>query len=116
MEDIAGLLGRTYTNVNMVDCSHVGDITVDGCEFNGTCGYVGGVIGSTDKEDTEDDFINFYYQGITTVKHNGKKYFGHCSAIVAKSPIIQTSITMLRLSQMILMKSVCAEIWNLTKR
>ena len=43
IEDLAGLLGKTYTNVNMVDCSHVGDIIVDGCAFNETCGYVGGL-------------------------------------------------------------------------
>lgn len=45
MTDLAGVLGRSYNEVNMVRADHTGDILVDGSPFNGTCGYVGGLIG-----------------------------------------------------------------------
>ena len=53
----------------------IADVTVEDC-YNVSTLYVGGIIGSSKKDDTKNDFENFFYQGTVTVKHEGNKYFG----------------------------------------
>lgn len=61
VEDIAGILGRSNSNVNMFGCSYVGDITVDGIAFNETCGYVGGLASRMFGKEIK--IKNSYYEG-----------------------------------------------------
>ena len=68
VEDIAGLLGRSNSNVNMFGCSYVGDITVDGVAFNETCGYVGGLASRMFGKEIK--IKNSYYEGDIIFKND----------------------------------------------
>lgn len=69
LTDLAGLLGRSYCEVNMYDSHYYGDITMDGSVFNSTCGYVGGIAGESFDDLTLDNSSAEGDITITDAKH-----------------------------------------------